>query len=98
MVFDKTKNFTSIFSYELKNIEGKLVSFNGQSISFRLSSEEVYFFQMPMTLMKSRYQTQFKPKTQKIKLEKEVNTFSLPPSLHLFKLKILSRNGFIVNK
>ena len=37
----ETKDFISIISFKLKNEIGNLVSFNGQSISFRLSIKEV---------------------------------------------------------
>ena len=36
-----TKDLVSSISFELKNENAELVSFNGQSITFRLSIEEV---------------------------------------------------------
>ena len=35
------KDFISKVSFELKNEKGNLVSFNGQSITFRLSIKEI---------------------------------------------------------
>ena len=35
------KDFISNISFELKNENGSLVSFNGQSITFRLSMKEI---------------------------------------------------------
>ena len=40
----ETKDFVSRISFKLKNENGDLVSFNGQSVTFRLSIKEVYFF------------------------------------------------------
>ena len=37
----ETKDFVSSISFKLKNENGDLVSFNGQSITFRLSIKEV---------------------------------------------------------
>ena len=37
----ETKDFISIINFKLKNENGDLVSFNGQSITFRLSIKEV---------------------------------------------------------
>ena len=58
-------DFISEISFKLKNDKGHLMSFNGQSIKFRLSINEVQFFQMHITLIKSRYQIQSNPKIQK---------------------------------
>ena len=48
---------------------------------------------MPKTLIKSRLH----PNKHKSKIEKEMNITksNLPPNLQLFKLKLLSGNGFI---
>ena len=37
----ETKDFTSSINFKLKNENSQLVSFNGQSITFRLSIKEV---------------------------------------------------------
>ena len=37
-----TKDFISSINFKLKNENGNLVSFNGRSITFRLSIREVY--------------------------------------------------------
>ena len=37
------KDIISSISFELKNENGKLVSFTGQGNTFRLSIEEIYF-------------------------------------------------------
>ena len=37
----ETKDFISSINFKLKNENGELVSFNGQSITFRLSIKEV---------------------------------------------------------
>ena len=39
-----TENFISSVSFKLKNENNDLVSFNGQSITFRLSIKEVLFY------------------------------------------------------
>ena len=49
--------------------------------------EEVLFFQTPMTLKKSRYQRELKPKGQKKTPEKQFETSSLPQSLKTYKEK-----------
>ena len=41
MVYDGVKDFISNINFKLKNEHNKLVSFNGQSITFRLSIKEV---------------------------------------------------------
>ena len=48
---------------------------------------------MPKTLIKSKLH----PKKHKSKIKKEMNSTesNLPPNLHLFKLKLISGNGFI---
>ena len=38
----ESKDVLSSISFKLKNEDGQLVSFNGQSISFRLSIKEIY--------------------------------------------------------
>ena len=38
------KDFFSKISFKLKNGNGNLISFNGQSITFRRSITEIYFF------------------------------------------------------
>ena len=40
----ETKDFISSVNFKLKNENGELVSFNGQSVTFRLSTKEVYSF------------------------------------------------------
>ena len=37
----ETKDFISSINFKLKNENGELVSFNGQSVTFRLSIKEV---------------------------------------------------------
>ena len=37
----ETKDFISSINFKLKNENGELVSFNGQSVSFRLSIKEI---------------------------------------------------------
>ena len=49
-----SKDFISNFSFKLKNGIGDMVSFNGQSITFRLSTNEI-FVHKPMALIKSRH-------------------------------------------
>ena len=39
-----TKDFISSINFKLENENGNLVSFNGQSITFRSSIREVYLF------------------------------------------------------
>ena len=46
----ETKDLISKISFQLKNEDGNLVSFNGQAITFRLSIKEVQFFYMTKTL------------------------------------------------
>ena len=41
MVYDGKKDFISNISFKLRNENGEIVSFNGQSITFRLSIKEV---------------------------------------------------------
>ena len=51
---------------------------------------------MPITLIKSSYRTKPKLKTQKP--EKQNETTLLPPNLQSVKQKLLSVNGFVVDK
>ena len=37
----ESKDFISTINFRLRNENGKLVSFNGQSVTFRLSNKEV---------------------------------------------------------
>ena len=51
---------------------------------------------MPKTLIKSRlHSNKHKPK---IKQEQNNNQSNLPPNLQAFRLKLLSRNGFVEYK
>ena len=43
MVYDGNKNIISSICFKLKNENNQLVSFNGQSIIFRLSIKEIYY-------------------------------------------------------
>ena len=52
----ESKDFILNISFNLKNENGKLVSFNGQLISFRLSIKEVHSQIMPKTSTKWRLQ------------------------------------------
>ena len=47
----ETKDLISNISFQLKNEDRNLVSFNGQAITFRLSVKEVQFFYMTKTLI-----------------------------------------------
>ena len=51
---------------------------------------------MPMFLIKSRYRTKSKPKTQKFATQ--IETTLLHSSLQNFKQKVLSGNGFMIYK
>ena len=50
---------------------------------------------MPKSLIKSRL---FPNKIKKIKLELKITKSALPPNLQTFNQKILSGNGFLLNK
>ena len=53
---------------------------------------------MPMTLIKSRYQTKLKLRTQNNKPQKPTEKSSLPPSPQSSTQKLLSGNGFMIYK
>ena len=53
---------------------------------------------MPMTLIKSRYQTKLKLRTQNNKPQKPTEKSSLPPSPQSSTRKLLSGNGFMIYK
>ena len=85
------KDIISSICFKLKIENGNLVSFKGQSISFRLSIKELYI-KMTRTLIKSRLPSnKHKPKHK----QEITNTKSnLPPNIQSFKQKLLSGNGF----
>ena len=92
----KSKDFVSKISSNLKCENRNLIIFLGQSLFFRLSIKDVYFFQMPITLIKSHYQTQLKSESQNQKPGKQNKISSLPSNLHLFKRKLKSVLGFFI--
>ena len=94
----ESRDFISNITFLVKNENRILVSFNGQPITSRLSITKVQFFQMPMTLIESRYQTQTKPGTQKKGTEKQNQLSSLPQKLQFVRQNILTRDAFIVYK
>ena len=51
---------------------------------------------MPLTLMASLCQTQFKTRTQNKKPENQTETSSLPSNLQVYNQKLLSVIGFTV--
>ena len=59
-----SNDYISKINFKLKKDNGELVSFNGQSIIFRLSITEFYFFQM--TLISSQYSPKKKTESQTI--------------------------------
>ena len=63
----ESKDIISSVCFKLKNENGNLVSFNGQSITFRLSIKEIckFYIKKPRTIIKSRLQSnKHKPKNQ----------------------------------
>ena len=54
----ETKDLISTINFELKNENGNLVSFNGQSVTFRLPIGDVYFFLNDEYINKTTIQTQ----------------------------------------
>ena len=74
----ESKDFIPIISVKLKNENGNLVSFIGQSITFRLSIQEVYFFSMLLTLVKSRYQTQLTLENKILNNKNKINHLHCP--------------------
>ena len=86
----ESKDFNSIISFKMQNKNGHLVSINGQSNTFGLSIKEMTFFWMTMTILKSRYQKQSKPKTHEI--QKKEQTYYL----QTIKQKLISGSGFLV--
>ena len=87
------KDFLSNINFKLKNEYGNLVSFNGQSITFRLSIKEVYFYSIND---KDFNKTKMFSKKLKQKHKPQKENSQLPPNLHSFKQKLLSGNGFVV--
>ena len=65
----EAKDSISTICFILKHENNQLVSFNGQSITFRLSIKESSFIKMPKTLIKSRLHSNIK----KLKYEPELN-------------------------
>ena len=78
----QSKDIISSICFKLKNEKDQLVSFNGQSLTFRLSIKEIWVIstrQMPKILIKLRLNSnKYKPK---IKHETNDSKTTLPPSL-----------------
>ena len=88
-----SKDFFSSISFELKNENIQLVSFNGQSINLRLSINKIFSYWMTKTLVKSRFLPHKKNKNK----PELINTASseLPSKVQSFKQKLLSGKGFV---
>ena len=88
MVYDGKWRLYFKCQFKLRNENGDIVSFNGQSMSFRLSIGEVSFFYISMTTIRSRLQTQFKPKTQNNKPERQTKKPPMTPNPQSFRQKL----------
>ena len=91
----QSKDFVSSNSFKLKNEKAGLVSFIGQSPTFRLSIREVDFFLKDKDFYKKK---RLFPKKNKIKNKSEMNNTksTLPPNRQTSKRNLLSGNGLIV--
>ena len=90
-----SKDFVSSVSFKLKIENNDFVSFNGQSITFRLSGKEVLSFQMTKTIIKARYYPQYKTESE-TQISKDNTPTNLPSKLQNFKQNFLSGKGFVV--
>ena len=91
----ESKDIISNISFKIENEKNQLVSFNAQSITFRLSIKEIKILTLKMsgTIKKSKLH----PNKHRPKTEQELNNTksNLPPNLQSFKQKLLSGNGFV---
>ena len=72
MAFDGTKGIISSICFKLENGNGKLISSNGQSVTFRFSIIKTWSLKMPKTLIKSnlhcnKHKTKVKPELNNTK-------------------------------
>ena len=90
----ENKDFISSISFTIKNENNQRVSFNGQSVTFRLSVKEIEILPNKCPKQNQKSKTHLNKNRQKPNLVLESNQSQFPPNSQGFKKKLLSGIGF----